>query len=661
MIFNSFAFKNHSVYFCISIITFIEFLITPSITSALNTNNTNWRSQSSMLNSAFDFLNSQQDLFHQTFIIYQDFNCGGNHFIPSGWMGDFINNPNKILDTRKPPENDGMGLSIIEINYPANFTRKNREKWAGIYWQFPENNWGNYTGYNLNNYVFKDEKVTLEFLAKGETGEEYVQFKSGGINRPPYYKETLPYQDSYGPLTPEGSYCDGLIKLHPKWQRYKIDLSKQDLHNVIGPFCVVLAEDLNPHGATFYLDKIEIIFGPKGKQKRLNEPHFIRSFIPISFNPPDMYFQKTAYVYDNALALLAYLARGTPEDQRRAKIIADAFVYVQQHDNEFNDGRIRNAYSSGDLAEKNANGWQLRFPGWPNHNKWSMDEYAKGSDCGNMAWTIIALITYWEKIDKSIHSKYLEAAQKMAKWIIKNAYSNSPFGGFTGGIIFKGNTYSKALWKSTEHNIDLYVAFSRLAKADLANKDKWLKMAKHAQKFIYHMWDKKREHFWTGTRANGRDEINDETIPLDVQAWAVLAMPNKTGFQRALNWAMKKCCAHSQNLNGICSGFEFKCEKDAPNDPHGIWWEGTGQMCVAFKVAGMNKAANMCRASFHKLAFASNGGVFACSTSECFTGFRDNGGKDEQRKYYKRIHIGATSWYIFCELGWNPYWDKFYN
>src|SRR3954471_9476026 len=39
----------------------------------------------------------------------------------------------------------------------------------------------------------------------------------------------------------------------------------------------------------------------------------------------------TAFTYDNALAILAYVARGRPEDIARARVIGDGLLYAQQH------------------------------------------------------------------------------------------------------------------------------------------------------------------------------------------------------------------------------------------------------------------------------------------------------------------------------------------
>ena len=56
----------------------------------------------------------------------------------------------------------------------------------------------------------------------------------------------------------------------------------------------------------------------------------------------------TAFVYDNALAIIALLAGG---DVGRARAIGDALVWVQNNDEEFDDGRLRQAYHANALDQ----------------------------------------------------------------------------------------------------------------------------------------------------------------------------------------------------------------------------------------------------------------------------------------------------------------------
>ncbi len=145
------------------------------------------------------------------------------YFYPSGWMGDGKFGEKYIRFVRLE--------EYIKITYTPG-----PEKWAGIYWQFPDGNWGRQPGRNLIG------AKRLVFKAKGETGKETVEFKTGGIRG-------LRYEDSF-----EKSL--GRTRLSKDWQRYEIDLTDQSLSNVIGPFAWVASKDLNPEGLTFYLKDI---------------------------------------------------------------------------------------------------------------------------------------------------------------------------------------------------------------------------------------------------------------------------------------------------------------------------------------------------------------------------------------------------------------------
>ena len=95
----------------------------------------------------------------------------------------------------------------------------------------------------------------------------------------------------------------------------------------------------NKKDIAFYLDDI------KYDKSRLSDKRLLVSYETISSSLDfDTIMRNVAFTYDNALALIAYLARGTTDDMKRAKYLADAFVYAVNNDRYFSDGRLRNAY-----------------------------------------------------------------------------------------------------------------------------------------------------------------------------------------------------------------------------------------------------------------------------------------------------------------------------
>lgn len=153
---------------------------------------------------------------------------------PSGWMGDI----NDIKLDISSTDNPKIGDTCIKIFYDAK--KSNNNGWAGIYWQYPDKNWGN----DPKGFNFKGG-VKLSFWARGLNGGEKAEFKIGGI------KGTYP--DSIIP-----AIGTGIIILKNTWNQYIIDISKEDLTHIIGGFCWETSIDQNPHGCTIYLDNIQI-------------------------------------------------------------------------------------------------------------------------------------------------------------------------------------------------------------------------------------------------------------------------------------------------------------------------------------------------------------------------------------------------------------------
>ncbi len=150
-------------------------------------------------------------------------------YFPSGSMGDGKSGETFVKIRRKQIEGAGSSKPAVEITF-----HKGPMGWAGIYWQFPDSNWGDQLGRNLTG------AQTLKFLAKGKTGGEIVEFKSGGI-------QGKKYSDSF-------DVSLGKIVLKSNWVEYSIDLSHQNLSNVIGAFASIAAATDNPAGVTtFYI------------------------------------------------------------------------------------------------------------------------------------------------------------------------------------------------------------------------------------------------------------------------------------------------------------------------------------------------------------------------------------------------------------------------
>lgn len=165
------------------------------------------------------------------FKVYADKYDIGNHYIPSGWMGDY----GDITIDDGYSKDPHSGKSCIKISYSAKGSQG--AGWMGIYWQNPANNWGSMKGgYDLSPY----KKLT--FWARGEKGGEVIaEFKVGGITG--IYADTD--SASMGPVT-----------LTKEWKRYEIDLKGLDLSYISGGFEFSAAARDNADGFIIYLDDI---------------------------------------------------------------------------------------------------------------------------------------------------------------------------------------------------------------------------------------------------------------------------------------------------------------------------------------------------------------------------------------------------------------------
>ncbi len=155
----------------------------------------------------------------------------GNHYIPSGRMGD-TSDVRIVYACKDDPH---QGQACIKIIYTADVIQGSG--WAGVYWQNPANNWATQpnAGYDLTG------AKKLSFWARGDKGGEIVEFKMGGI--------IGEYGDSDGAST-------GPVQLTRDWSEYFIDLTDLNLSHIIGGFCFSISAVENSDGAIFYLDDI---------------------------------------------------------------------------------------------------------------------------------------------------------------------------------------------------------------------------------------------------------------------------------------------------------------------------------------------------------------------------------------------------------------------
>jgi hypothetical protein len=154
-------------------------------------------------------------------------------FAPSGWMGDgkdgtrYVSFNPAFRGRPRPGDSDGLTTRISYTPGP--------QRWAGIYWQYPDSNWGDRPGRK----VIGAKRIS--FWAAGETGREVVEFKAGGIRGK--------YSDSF-------EVSIGKVSLNQQWRHYTINLAGVNMSTVIGAFCIVFAADPLLPTSIVHLDAI---------------------------------------------------------------------------------------------------------------------------------------------------------------------------------------------------------------------------------------------------------------------------------------------------------------------------------------------------------------------------------------------------------------------
>ena len=322
----------------------------------------------------------------------------------------------------------------------------------------------------------------------------------------------------------------------------------------------------------------------------------------------------SSFLYDDALIIMAYLARGLPQDIERASALGDAFVHIQNED-PYADGRTRSSYQADSLQAG------------------VVEIGSSSSFTGNQAWVGMALTHLYKATGEQ---KYLDAALRSAEWIEKNAADrgHAPYG-YTGGQNADAVPFT---FKATEHNIDIAAFFGQLA--EVTGDAKWEERAATASDFMKAMVSE-HGHLWTGTNPDGVS-TNYYPVPEDPQSWSYLTALDD-GYLPALQWTV-------DNLHAQDGAYEGPAFSNA--DVSKVWFEGSGQLALALRHADRDREYTelILRSIERAQREAPNGdgkGIVAASSDGLDTGYGD--------LYHSSLHTGATAWYLLALSGYNPF------
>jgi hypothetical protein len=334
-----------------------------------------------------------------------------------------------------------------------------------------------------------------------------------------------------------------------------------------------------------------------------------------------------AFIYDNSVAAIALVACGQLTQARR---IGDALVLAMDHDRYWHDGRLRNAYAAGTVGSG-----PMKLAGWwdPAAQKWLEDGYQAGSDSGNAAWAMLALLT----LETSTGDvRYREGARRLASWAEGRADPRG-VGGFTGGDFGHEPSPQHLAWKSTEHNTDLAAAFHWLART--TGDAHWQERASSAQIFVDAMWRPDDSVFAVGVAEDGV-RINP-LLALDAQIWPLMAIPGAASRYVA---ALSSC----ERRLRFDTGYTYS------EAGGGLWTEGTAQVAVLLELLHRDSAARAAQTSLQTQRTA-DGGYYASNVPATPTGFMLATDPTKPRVYFHLEHLGAAAWAALAEQRFNPF------
>lgn len=241
--------------------------------------------------------------------------------------------------------------------------------------------------------------------------------------------------------------------------------------------------------------------------------------------------QDVCYTYDQAVATVAFLAKGNVASARR---VLDALAALQNDDGSWNHASACTTGAS--LAPQ-------RY-------------------VGSTAWVALAIANYESRTGDTV--TYNIMGQRALNWVLLWQQAD---GGINGGLDASGVPLA---WASTEHNEDSYGALGH---------------------FAYASWQVGVKSFldnpaWNAAGQRWNQGRNDTLDPLDVNPLGVGALgPSGAHVYKS---SLDYCMTHHRGTQAWGTGKKKVLVDgfDSNSDHNDIWLEGTAQMAVAFRAAG---------------------------------------------------------------------------
>jgi hypothetical protein len=580
------------------------------------------------VSSAYQELHQRVVANASNFYVYLDQDSGLNHGYPSGWFGTYtaitidtgcIDNPADTVTGCYPSSNTTALDRPRGTVFRVTFAPLSATQFAGLNIEEPLN-WGANgqpasNGYDLTGAT----AVSLDVRSPGGVS---VQF---GVNSCMTNFIQLPASTTYTTLTL--TLDTNSLSCTP------------DLTGVHLLFTIVTNGSEAGAGGTVLIDNIRFTpVPPRTAQgsETLSLPLGTQTFgvVPQTQTPfpPDQANRNIASIYEAALSVLGFLARGTPQDLADAQSIVNALDYALHNDNQGDPlpvapggfAALHNAYSSGDIALLNgqstgASAGNVRLSGFTcgSTSPTGFCLVLDGATGGNNAFAVLALVAAYRQFG---NVTYLNDALEIANWIVGNLtdITGTGYGGYFVGYPDQGQIPKVLIkGKSIENNADIFAAFTALAAIEnqLGNAQQaaqWTAAAKVAGDFVVQMFDSTSGHFFTGTVAvgsppdpsagncqtpymsKGNDVINTCDF-LDSNTFTTLAMAGSAAYQSSIDWTRPISYVTNVYPQTIsANGLTFQGVDIIPPPPAGIAWEFTGQLVETCQYVATLLATSTC-------------------------------------------------------------------
>jgi len=363
----------------------------------------------------------------------------------------------------------------------------------------------------------------------------------------------------------------------------------------------VMAPDVH---AAMTLAGLKGHFSRSGLGKWTVNPDKLKPGLLASFgktkDPTYRFVRNVAFVYDNALAIEALLMGDSfdAEAIARAFQIADALVLLQDHDPMNKDAEpdrdfpdlvpapVRDGYRNGNVA---ASRTSTKVKVKPTHEQ---------ASSGNQAYVAMALLRaadVAENVGETDRAEtYARTARELLLYVGRQRARSGPLEGFE-----MSDDPNVGRVRSTEHNVDLGVAFEQAAHAetDPNLKALWQQWSTAADTFRDQMcggnarfgtlpWiSDDWEYHRAGTGLG--DDINMDLVPIDAGAWSALGRNDNRGAAfDLLAFLATSTDVNGMTYTGFDPGFRAVADDNLTSRRDGVGTEVTAYMALIARKLG---------------------------------------------------------------------------